>query len=211
MKLPTINFGNLKPPNINLKRFKLPQIVLDRLNLSGLNLDKWTDKVTEKFSALTLREKRMVGGLGGLLIVFLFYLIVVGIGSYESGLAKRVADIKAKFQKVELVTTELARLKKRPTSIKRNQPLIGYIEQIAGTIRLKDRIQLNLIPQEKQDIEAVEIKVDQLTLDEMMGLIYALENSKPKMVIDHMELNHSFKGRDLLRIRLRVLAQKAGK
>ena len=74
---------------------------------------------------------------------------------------------------------------------------------------MKERIQLNRVPLDKsRGVEAIDIKLDQLSLDEAVGFIHAIENSKPVLVVDQMEITNSFRSKQLLRLSMRVLAQK---
>jgi hypothetical protein len=132
----------------------------------------------------------------------LVYFVVSGLKGYEERLSQEVARKEALLTKVTLISESLAARGRR-------KPLIGYIEQLAARNGLKDRIQLNLVPTDKaRGVEAINIKLDNLSLDDMVSFIHAIENSKPVLVVDQMEITNSFRSQDQLRLSIRVLAQK---
>jgi hypothetical protein len=139
----------------------------------------------------------------------LVYFVVSGLKGYEERLSQEVARKEALLTKVTLISESLAQYNGRPAARGRRKPLIGYIEQLAARNGLKDRIQLNLVPTDKaRGVEAINIKLDNLSLDDMVSFIHAIENSKPVLVVDQMEITNSFRSQDQLRLSIRVLAQK---
>ena len=96
-----------------------------------------------------------------------------------------------------------------PQSAALSQPLIGYVETLTERIQLKDKVQLNVMPgQISGGFQGVELKVDEISLDEMSHLIFTLEKAIPPLVIDQLEMSPAFREKDLLRMTLRILARK---
>jgi hypothetical protein len=110
----------------------------------------------------------------------LVYFVVSGLKGYEERLSQEVARKEALLTKVSLISESLAQYNGRPAARGRRKPLIG----------------------------AINIKLDNLSLDDMVSFIHAIENSKPVLVVDQMEITNSFRSQDQLRLSIRVLAQK---
>ena len=158
---------------------------------------------------LSNREKYLIVLLivvgAGVLLYFAFR----SLDGVESRLAVQIAARKSTLLQVQALSLELARLESMPKGNRLEEPLIGYVETIAKGARVADRIQLNLIPQDKdKKIETVEVKVASLNLDEMVDLVYSIENSAAPMVIDQFEISPSFRSNTLLRLSMRVSARK---
>ena len=109
---------------------------------------------------LSNREKYLivlliVVGAGALL-----YFAFRSLDGVESHLAAQIAARKSALLQVQALSLELARLESMPKGNRLEEPLIGYVETISKRARVADRIQLNLIPQDKdKKIETVEVKV----------------------------------------------------
>lgn len=146
------------------------------------------------------------------LLVFMIGMALFygGQGIREMGeeLQNRISTQESYLHRAKAIMGELEKLERLPKRRVRSRSLIGFVEQLANKINLKDRIQLNLIPKDNRSgLQGLNIKVDELTLDEMMDLIYALESAEMPLMIQQFELKPSFRNRDLLRLTLRVLAR----
>ncbi len=158
---------------------------------------------------LSPRERLLLGVLAAMVVVFALYYALQGIRTYEQGLVTRVAAREVMLKRARELSREMAALRRPPArSSEVRTPLIGYIERLAARNRLKERIQLNLIPQERTGgIAGIDIKVDELTLDEMVELVYTLENAGRRLVIDRIEISPAFRSKQRLRLTLRVLTK----
>jgi len=159
---------------------------------------------------LSNREKLLLVLLGTALAVVLLYFGVKGLRGYEAELSHRITQQEAMLARVEALEDELSRLNVEPRARGRNQPLISYVEQLAARNRLRDRVQLNLLSRRgDKNLEGIEIKVADMTLDEMVNFIHALENDRAGFVIEHLELTPAFRTKNRLRLLVRVLAYKS--
>lgn len=158
---------------------------------------------------LSAREKMLIALLGCVLVVAAVFFAYRGLRGYEDTLDGRIQSAQAALRQATLLREEMARLQAGPHIEPLRQPLLGYLERLARQEGLADRLQLNLMPQDRsKNLEAVEVKLDSLTLDEMVGIVHAIESSRPPLIIDQFEISPSFRSRELLRVTLRVLAQK---
>ena len=157
---------------------------------------------------LSNREKMLIGILGVLLVGVLLFYGIQGIASMGQGLQKEISSRENYHRQALAITAEMAKLESRPQQPARTRSLIGFVEQLARRINLGERVQLNLIPNDNRSgLQGIDIKVSDLTLDEMFELLFALENSEIQLMIQQLELNPSFRHRDLLRLSIRVLAR----
>jgi general secretion pathway protein M len=160
---------------------------------------------------LSTREKLLIASLVGLLLVLGLYLGISGLHGHLAELRSRVQVREALLQKAAALSGELQRMqqpeaRRQPV---RTRSLIGYVEQLADGVGLRDRIQLNAIPTDPSSgLQGVDVKVERITLDEMVNLLYSLENADDRLIIDQLDLSPSFRDKDLLRLSMRVLARQ---
>jgi len=156
---------------------------------------------------LSKREKRLVAGLGALTALLLVYFVVSQFAGYRAELEKDIERRSALLLKARVMAEELS----VPISSGANRKissLIGHIEELAGKISLKEKLQMNRVPTDKsKGVEVVDLKLDELNLDQVVSFLYLLENSQPTLVIDQFEINPSFRKKNNLRISVRVLVQ----
>ncbi|MCZ6474254.1 MAG: hypothetical protein O7E56_13935 [SAR324 cluster bacterium] len=159
---------------------------------------------------ISRREKLLILLLAVLIVLSGLYFLVSGILSYQSGLSKQILSSQTLLTRAKVLVASASLLRGRSgAGTKLKGSLIGHIERLAASTALKDRIQLNRVPLGKaKRHEAIDIKLDKLALDEMAGFMYAIENSRPKLIVDQMEISPSIRARNLLRLSARVLAQK---
>jgi hypothetical protein len=131
------------------------------------------------------------------------------VNGYEEQIRSRVEAAGAALRQVRAAREEIDKLQRAPRIPALQQPLLAYLEQLAKRRGLSDRLQLNGVPQDRgKNLEAVEVKLDALALDELMGFVYDVENGEAALGIDQLEMTPSFRSRDLIRLTLRVLAQR---
>jgi len=160
---------------------------------------------------LSTREKLLIGLLVALLLGLGLFLGVRSVTGRLAELRSRLVVQEAMLQKAAALTAELQRLQQPEPARRtpRTRSLIGYVEQLADRAGVRDRVQLNLIAQESRSgLQGLDIKVERLSLDEMVHFLYSLEDADYRLVIDQLELSPSFRDKDLLRLSLRVLARQ---
>ncbi|MDH4248294.1 MAG: hypothetical protein OEW39_10800 [Deltaproteobacteria bacterium] len=158
---------------------------------------------------LSQREKMLVGLLAVLLVMGVFYFSGRALRVQEQALKERITRQEEIIRQVTALQQKRTRLGVLPQSLPLTQPLIGYVETLSDRSSLKGRVQLNVVPgQISGDFQGVELKVDDLSLDELSFLIFTLESANPPLVIDQLELSPAFREKDLLRLTMRVLARK---
>ena len=157
---------------------------------------------------LSKREKNLLMALGGLILLSILYFIISGMGGYaaeQKRQAERMEQLQIKVQALDASIKTSGPVRGNQASSK---SLIERIELLSNVSNLKDKLQLNRVPLDKaRGVEGIEIKMDGLSLDEMVHFIFSIEHAKPQIIIEQVELTQSFKGKGRLRLSMRVLAQ----
>lgn len=153
---------------------------------------------------LSPREKLLVALLAAGLV------LAAGIGGfralagYQRNLAARLQADRDSLSELRTLDAEVARSGGRPGT----RTLASTLEDLLGRSGIRDRVQLNPVTQaDAGKAQAMEIKAEQLTLDEMVRLVYMMESPDVPLVIDQLEVAPSFRDKELLRVSLRVLGQ----
>jgi len=158
---------------------------------------------------LSSREKLLLALLALVLAGAALLLAAKAINGYENQLRAQVESAEGALQQIRAAREELEKLQRRPRTPALQQPLLAYLEQLAKKRGLSDRLQLNGVPQDRgKNLEAVEVKLDALALEELLGFVYDVETGNAALGIDQVELTPSFRSRDLIRLTMRVLAQR---
>ena len=161
-----------------------------------------------KTITLNEREKLLVKVLLGVVAVAIPLLIFQGAWRYQGRLMSDVETYSRLLTEDMMLDVELGRVDRNRVARGGQVSFMGLMEQIADRAGLRQRVQLNPTGTgQAGQAQAVEIKVDQATLDELVNLMYAIENAEETLVIEQAEIFPSFKEKDLLRVSLRVLGQ----
>jgi type II secretory pathway component PulJ len=160
---------------------------------------------------LSTREKLLIALLVALLLALGLFFAAKGLHGHLADLQSRVRVQEALLQKAAVMTAELQRLQPAPgrRPARQQRSPISYVEQLADRVGVRDRIQLNLIPQDsRSNLQGLDIKLERLSLDETVNFLYTLENADYRLIIDQFDLSPSFRDKDLLRLSMRVLARE---
>lgn len=158
---------------------------------------------------LSAREKLLLVVLALTVAGALLFFGFSALGDYERSLARQIARKQVLLSRATTLKAGLSQLRVRGPRSKRKGTLIGLMENLAERNGLKDRIRLNRVPIDRaRGLEAIDVRLDQLALDEMVAFVHSVENARPILVVDQLEITSSFRSTDLLRLSLRVLAKK---
>jgi len=156
---------------------------------------------------LSEREKILLSVLAVLVLGTVVYFSVQGLTGYQRELEAELTRKRTLLTRVETLEESLRRLQ-RGTTTRQAAPVIARLERMATQHGLQESLQLNPVPSPSDSgVEVVEVKLDNLTLDDAMRFIYAVENAEPVLVVEQLELNPAFRDRELLRLSLRVAGQ----
>lgn len=159
------------------------------------------EKLQEIFNNIILseREKKLLAVCLFLLVPFLiFRLVFVPFNQYQD-------NLKIQLQRKEISLENIKRLKQeykflRLKTASRKIPLAQRINRILKPY--KQSLKSQIVPVEEEGIQNVVIKLDQLKLKELKGLLYLIENQKPVIRVSKLEVSHSYQDNTLLQVTL---------
>ena len=154
---------------------------------------------------LSDREKLLLGALGAVLLLVLAVWGLRSLGAYQRDLAAKLESDRDTLMQLRALDAETAR-----TGAQRavGRSLAATMEDLLSRTGLRDRIQLNPVSQTGGGkLQAMEVKAEQLTLDEMVRLVYTMESPDVPIQIEQFEIGPSFRDKELLRLTVRVLGQ----
>lgn len=158
---------------------------------------------------LSRRETLLIFGLASFVLGALAYFLLSWLAGYSERLGREVERRQIQLVKAEKLTRGLAEFNGNASNRRRRKPLIGNVEQLAARNGLKERIQLNLVPMDKaRKVAGIDVKLDNLTLDEMIAFIHAVENTVPPLIMEQVDITAAFRSQDQLRLSVRILAEK---
>ncbi len=158
---------------------------------------------------LSAREKLLLLVLAVTIVAAALFFGVSTLSGYERSLEKQITRKQALLHRATVLSSSLAQVRKGGARRKRTGTLIGLMERLAGKNGLQDRIRLNRVPMDRAaGLEGIDVKLDQLALDELVAFVHSVEDAKPVLVIDQLEITPAFRASDLLRLSIRVLAKK---
>ncbi len=142
-------------------------------------------------SNLSMREQLLITSI--LLIIF----IIAGIWGMqkfdrqEKILLQQLAKLENKIKKVSFQSKELKDIKRSATASVMLQALSSFVEKIARSLEIQDNLQLNELTNLKNGTEGVKVGLDRLKLDDLMQMLYQLENHRPVLRTSHLSISIS--------------------
>ena len=152
---------------------------------------------------LTRREKQFLAGGGiALLLLIILFGIVLPYRSASANLDSRIAQKQKQLQQVETMQTEFRRLKSELTLRERKlsrgsgASAFSSIEGIVTRLGFRDKL-VSMRPQpagvrEGMQVEAVATRVDDIGLDQLLGLLKAFESSRTLLNVRSMKIRTRF-------------------
>ncbi|MBU2514466.1 hypothetical protein KJ966_24290 [bacterium] len=114
-------------------------------------------------------------------------------------MANRIDNLNHKTNQISLLGQEYNILKKE-TEVNTTS-LTKKIDSILRQYRLKARSNIVLDEQPKGGQRLI-VKLDEIYLTELAKLVYRIENSKPIIMIENIDINPSYKNKKLFRVAL---------
>lgn len=158
---------------------------------------------------LTQREKNLIAILLACLAFLLVFTLITVVVGYQKGLVREAESKTKTLKRVALLYGAMGSSRKKPRKSSGRRSLLGDVEALAGRFGMKEKIQLNVVSSDKtKGYEGVDVKLDNLSLDELTEFVHAIESASPKLAIGQFEITSAFRSKDLLRLNMRVLAEK---
>jgi general secretion pathway protein M len=163
------------------------------------------------------RERLFLGGAGAVLVLFLLFKFAI------DPLVKRSSDldrqiVAARRQLVELRTMQQEYQRQKTVvdtingQLKRQQnfAIFSRLEEFAGQAGIRNKI-LSMrptvsTPSEAYNTESVEVKMEGVTLEQLVRYLHHIENSPQLLKIKSLEIKPRFDNRQILTVTFRVSA-----
>lgn len=154
---------------------------------------------------LSQREKIMLAIAVSVFVpILLFRFVVQPVNRYQNHLVDGIESLKIKIEQTTLLGQEYRYLKRvtrtRPVSLSKKTDSILRQEELKS----RSRIHLEENPKGGQRLV---LKVDEINLTELTQLIYKIENSKPVIMIDNIDIGLSFKNKKLFRVSMALISK----
>lgn len=124
----------------------------------------------------------------------------------EKQLSSRLEEKKLQLEQLQLLAREWEMLQQEPSAPVMKQPLSSFIENVARSFAIQDNLQLNVLPQVEEETEGVQVRLDRLKLDQLMDMLYQLENHRPVLRLSQLKISIS-PGNRLVRASFQVRKQ----
>ena len=137
---------------------------------------------------------------------FWIFLVFQNHQKTEKQLSSRLEEKKLQLEQLQLLAREWEMLQQEPSAPVMKQPLSSFIENVARSFAIQDNLQLNVLPQVEEETEGVQVRLDRLKLDQLMDMLYQLENHRPVLRVSQLNISIS-PGNRLVRASFQVRKQ----
>ena len=155
---------------------------------------------------LTIREQLLIALMFLLLFVLAGMWGVKYLNTQENLLQQQLSEQEKQIKKVRRLSIEWEKLKKTPTAPVMTQALSSFVENIARSLQIQDNLQLNVLNNVDWGTEGVKVGLDKLKLDNLISMLYRLENHRPVIRTSHLSISIS-PGERLVRASFQVHKQ----
>ncbi len=123
--------------------------------------------------------------------------VIVPLYNYQDKQSSRIVSTKKKIEQVNLLGQELSYLI-RENKIQRIS-LSKRMDHILNRVKLKSKSK-TLVAENPSGGYRLNLKIDEVNLTELTNLIFRIENSKPVILIDNIDINPAYRNKALFRI-----------
>ena len=168
------------------------------------------------FLMLQRREQVLVISAGVLvLLLALFTFVIDPIRARAANLDRRLATAGQQLAELQALRGDYQRQKRvidrmdaRLRRQRRNFAIFSYLEQVAGRAGVQDKIQsMNTLaspPNTEYKEESVEVRMEGVTLQQLVEYLHRVENSPQILRIKRLQVGPTRDNRQLLSVRLRI-------
>ena len=163
------------------------------------------------------RERLFIGGLGSVAVVVLFFTLVIDpLFKLSADLDRQIVAARRQLNELRTMQQEYQRQKRVVDSINaqlKKQPnfaIFSRLEELAGQTGIRNKIvhmrPIVSTPNEVYNEESVEVKMEGVTLDQLVSYLHQVENSPQLLKIKRLEMKPRFDNRQILTATFRVSA-----
>ena len=168
---------------------------------------------------LSQRDQRVLIGAGAFLLLMLLYLGVDSVLLGYSNLEEKIAKKRAEVEKITRLRAQymeahkqLADIKAKLDQMEKGFSVLSFIEDLANKENIRENtgsVKPKKIPlNDRYDESIVELKIDNVSLSELVDFIYKIENSGHLLKVKRLRIKTRYDNRDLLNVTLQVTTYK---
>lgn len=166
---------------------------------------------------LQARERMFIGGAGAALVLFLIFKLTIDPTLKRSAeVDRQIVAAQRQLNELRTMQQEYQRQKNVVTSINtqlKRQPnfaIFSRLEELAGQTGIRGKI-IHMkptvsTPSEVYNEESVEVKMEGITLEQLVSYLQLVENSPQLLKIKRLEMKPHFGNRQILTVTFRVSA-----
>ncbi|MBM3222934.1 MAG: type II secretion system protein M [Candidatus Tectomicrobia bacterium] len=163
------------------------------------------------------RERFFLAGAGGVLVVFLLFKLVIDpLFKHSADLDRQIVAARRQLTELRTMQQEYQRQKSVVDSInsqlkkQQNFAIFSRLEELAGQTGIRNKI-LHMkptvsTPSEVYNEESVEVRMEGVTLEQLVRYLHSVESSPQLLKIKRLEMKPRFDNRQILTATFRVSA-----
>ena len=163
------------------------------------------------------RERLALGGAGAMLVLFLIFKFAIDpLFKHSAGLDRQIVTARRQLAELRTMQQEYQRQKTVVDSInsqlkrQQNFAIFSRLEEFAGQTGIRNKILYMKptvsTPSEVYNEESVEVKMEGVTLEQLVRYLHQIENSPQLLKIKRLEIKPRFDNRQILTATFRVSA-----
>jgi len=168
---------------------------------------------------LSQRDQRMLIALGAFILLMILYLSVDSVLQKYDKLEGKIVKKRKEVEDLTLLREQymeahkqLAGIKTKLDKMEKGFSVLSFIEDLANKQNIRENIgsvKPKTIPlNDDYDESIVELKVDNVSLSELVDFIYKIENSGHLLKVKRLRIKTRYDNRDLLNVTLQVTTYK---
>ena len=169
------------------------------------------------WQTLQPRERLFIGGAGATLVLFLIFKLAIDpLFKHSSELDRQIVTARRQLTELRVLQQEYLRQKTVVDSInsqlkrQQNVAIFSRLEEFAGQTGIRNKILYMKptvsTPSEVYNEESVEVKMEGVTLEQLVRYLHQIETSPQLLKIKRLEIKPRFDNRQILTATFRVSA-----
>jgi general secretion pathway protein M len=169
------------------------------------------------WQSLQARERLFIGGVGAALVLFLVFEFVIDpLFKHSANFDRQIVTTRRQLAELRTMQQEYQRQKSVVDSIntqlkkQQNFSIFSRLEEFAGQTGIRNKILYMKptvsTPSEVYNEESVEVKMEGVTLEQLVRYLHQIENSPQLLKVKRLELKPHIENRQILTATFRVSA-----
>lgn len=171
---------------------------------------------------MSTREKNIVYGAGICICVMLIYFVIIGPIINTAGNNKRLLNIrKDEYSKMLQIHEQVNKIKQQSAVSNRHTigrsedfTLFSFLEKIAGTTGVKDKItymkpETSVQKETQVELSLVEMKLSGVDMKQLLAYLYNIETSENMIFVRGISITKAGRDKNLLNVVLQMETVKS--